>query len=272
MGCTAAWAEDESVGDESVARSEHRVIPGAAVTQVSNSYTIPVGGTLTDVTMQCPPGSVIVGGGYSSAAETRVFSSGPDGNGWTVSIQNLGGTSNRLDLVTQCLSGTNATSGLVGPTLMIVPKNGTGCAQASCPSGSLLTAGGYAGPSSFRASSNQLTSSGTWQVCGWNENPGESAWVSVYPLCLSGVSGAVTRQFKQGPNLAPGTSNGVNSEPCSSGLLLGSGGFQVTNRSVYTRGSTRSFLYPSRWQNTFVNLSSVTQATNVSTACLDLWQ
>ena len=272
LGCGSTDSENGSASSETVGHIEQAVIPGAAITQKSIIISLPAGATLVDQQVNCPSGSVVVGGGYLSGPQARVYTSGPNFNGWSVSIQNPS-TANTLNLVATCLSGTVATSGIVGPGTATIPKNGLGCAEAACPSGSILVAGGYTAPSSFRADDNYLTSDGKWSVCGWNENSANSIQMFVYPLCLSGVSGSSSRMLTHGPSMAPGTGTRVDSAPCPSGLLLGSGGYQEVARRVYTRGSTLSFQDPTRWSNHFVNLSTTGyQTTNVVTTCLELWQ
>jgi hypothetical protein len=272
LGCGSTDSDNGAASSDTVAHIEQAVIPGAVVTETSTIVNLPPETTLAEQQVNCPSGSVVVGGGYRSASWTRVYSSGPNLNGWSVSIQNPSTTSTTLTLVAECLSGTVATSGLVAPGSAIIPKNGYECTRAVCPSGSILTAGGYTAPSSFRASSSSLVSDGgAWQVCGWNENPADYIFMFAYPLCLRGVSGTTSRVYKSGPRLAPGSSMRVYGDACPSGFLLGGGGHSVRARSVYTQG-TLSAQNPRRWSNLFVNLSNVEETTSVITTCLNLWQ
>jgi hypothetical protein len=272
LGC-GAHVPDEADA-EPVQQSQQGIIPGSAVTQTFRLIPVPAGATLVNQQVNCPAGSVVVGGGYLSAPNTRVYTSVLNGNGWSVSLQNLSNThSYTLNLVAECLSGTNATSGLAAPATVLLSAGGSGCVPtAGCAAGKLLVGGGYTAPSSFRASESQLFTDGRWKVCGWNENTGSSIMVFTYPVCLSGVSGSTLRKFTPGPLLPPGGDTRVDSQPCAAGLLLGSGGFQVATRSIYTRGSTRSFQDATRWSNTFVNTSLNHLPTGVSTNCLELWQ
>jgi hypothetical protein len=274
VGCGVDEAGETAVDPEAVTGSEQALIPGAAVTQTSRLITIPAGGTLVDQQLNCPAGSVVVGGGHLSSEYTRVYSSAPNFNGWLISIQNLSNTkSYTLTQVVQCLSGTRATSGLVAPTTVTIAKGGFGCAPlATCPAGKLMTGGGYYAPSSFRASTNRQEWTNSWEVCGTNANSGSSITVEVYPLCLSGVTGSVTVHTVNGPSVNPGESVRVDSNPCASGLLLGSGGYFSSLRALYARGSTRSFQDATRWSGTFYNPSSTAGRPNVRTNCLELWQ
>jgi hypothetical protein len=272
LGCAASVA-DEALESEPVAHTGQAIIPGSAVTQRSVVLQVPPGSTLLNQQVNCPAGSVVVGGGYLSGGDTRVFASAPNSSGWSVSIQNLSTVSGRsLNLVAQCLSGTNATSAVGAASSGVIAKGSTGCVRAQCPAGKILTAAGYSGPSSFRTSNNMLFNDGSWQICGWNENTANSITVFAYPVCLSGVSGGARQVSTSGPTLAPGASARVDSARCAQGLLLASAGALIDVRDVYTYGTTRSFQDPTRWSNHYINLSSSFRGTNVAATCLELWQ
>jgi hypothetical protein len=278
LGCGAEDLAMDGTGSESVGESRESVIPGAKVTQANTIYAIRAGSSLTDVTVRCPSGSVMVGGGQlAPSTKVRVHSSAPDGNGWVVSAQNLGSSASDLNVVAECLSGTRATSSTAAPATILMTANSWGCTTATCPRGTLLTGGGYYAPNSFRASTSQLNKSGAWEVCGWNENPSESIQAFVYPVCVSGVTGSVTRQSKGALALPAKESRRYDSEPCpivqgTTPLLLGSGGHHAAMISVYAMGSTRSFQDGARWSTTFVNTTNQVHTATIITACLNLWQ
>jgi len=267
---TAAETEDDT---EIVDQTQQGIIPGSAVTQTYRLIGVPPGATLVNQQVNCPAGSVVVGGGYLAPGNTRVYTSVMSGNGWSVSLQNLSNIHTyTLNLVAQCLSGTNATSGVAAPTTVILPAGGQGCVPlAGCAAGKVLVSGGYTAPSSFRASQSQLNGDGVWRVCGWNENSGSSITVFTYPVCLSGVTGSAKREITSA-TIPAGSDVRVDSWPCAGSWLLGSGGHYNPMRSVYTRGSTRSFQDPTRWSSHFVNLTALPVTANIITSCLDLWQ
>jgi hypothetical protein len=279
LGCSGEDFDSDVAPTENVGESAEAAIPGASVGQTHTVYSLRAGSTLTNATVQCPGGSVMVGGGFlAPSASARVFSTGPDGNGWSASVQHLGSQNSTLTLVTECLSGTRATSSTAAPTLAVIPKKGgLACATAACPSGTLLTGGGYTAPDSFRASTSRLATNGGWMVCGWNEHPTESINVSVYPVCVSGVTGSVTRQYKGNTAVAPNTTQRFDSDACpvvegATRLLLGSGGFNTDPVSVHIQGSTRSFQESTKWSITARNLTAQYHGVGVTTACLNLWQ
>jgi hypothetical protein len=273
FACTANVTEESPFVPEPVAQGEEAVISGASVSQLQRYYPLLAGSYLVNARSGCPSGSVVVGGGYDSDANgARVYSSGIDGNGWSISAMNLSNSTNATFRVfAECLSGTNATTGTTSPATVVIEKGGGfGCAHADCPSGKLITGGGFTAPTSFRASTNQSIYT-HWEVCGWNEHPTESIVVQAYPVCVGGVSGQVTRIASPEVSISARTEKEVLSPACKLGVLLGSGGFQTSQKTLYVKAMGRPDRYATKWTNTFYNLTNTTHTGIVSATCLDLW-
>jgi hypothetical protein len=273
FGCTGNVAEEGAFVPELVAQGEEAVISGAAVKQYQRYFSLRAGSYLENARSACPSGSVVVGGGYhSNAFGARVYSSAIDGNGWSISAMNLSNShSSTMRVFAECLSGTNATTGTTSPATVVIDKGGGfGCAFARCPSGKLITGGGYTAPTSFRPSSNQSVYT-DWQLCGWNEHPTESITVHAYPVCVGGVSGQVTRIASPEVSISARTEKVVVGPACKSGLLLGSGGYQTDAKTLYVQAMGRPEHDSTTWSNTFSNLTNSSQIGIVSSTCLDLW-
>ena len=272
LGCTGNVAEEGSFVPEPVAQTEEAIIPGAAVKRYQKYFRLVEGSYLENARSACPTGAVVVGGGYSGGNDSRVYSSGIDGNGWTISAMNLSNTSGSIMKVyAECLSGTNATTGTAAPATRTIGKAfDYVCAFAECPSGKILTAGGFSAPSSFRPYVNHHICT-QWQVCGENLHPTESITLSVYPVCVGGVTGAVKLTATGDLAILSGQSKVITGPACASGLLLGSGGYWLKDVGVFVLATGRDAFEGTKWTNTFLNLTDSTQVGNVRNTCLDLW-
>ncbi|MCB2178838.1 hypothetical protein KQH61_05440 [bacterium] len=96
-----------------------------------------------DITASCPAGTVIAGGGWeTNNAGTLIRQSAPSGNGWVIRALHSEASAQQVTAVAVCLSGTNATAEMY----MEYEKVGAGKTKeinVFCPSGSLISGGGY---------------------------------------------------------------------------------------------------------------------------------
>ena len=270
-GCGAEGGLDEATPDESVASTDQPIIPGATITQVSKLAQLPAGGSLAGVTATCPSDSVVVGGGYIAHPLTRVHRSNKSGNGWAIDIINLtNATSSTVNVVAECLKGTDAVTTLyLGPTTTIAP-GGHECAVRKCPAGTILTGGGFVGNTSLHASGSMPMANATdWQICGKNQNNFESTTFRPYALCLSGVSGGATRVWSGQQAVEPGNER-LMQLGCPSGLLMSSGGYGQSTYA-YARANSRSFQDANLWSTTFVNQGTSRAYVGMTATCLELW-
>lgn len=132
----------------------------------------------------CPAGSVVTGGGYASNSNLLVYNSSLSGNGWQVYANNPTGASILLNSYATCLSGTSGSTSQVFAQKSIAAGASDG-AEASCPAGTILTGGGFAGSKNiwvFNTSMKTMDSE-TWNVFGKNLT-GTSQLLNSYAICL----------------------------------------------------------------------------------------
>jgi hypothetical protein len=101
--------------------------------------------------------------------------------------------------------------------------------------------------------------------------PEESITLSVYPVCVGGVSGGVKLTSTADHAILSGQSKIITGPACASGLLLGSGGYWLQSEDVYVLATGRDAFEGTKWSNTFLNLTDSIQFGNVRITCLDLW-
>jgi hypothetical protein len=128
---------------------------------------------------------VVTGGGYASSADMSVYNSTMSGNGWQVYARNNSVSSKLLNAYAICLAGTSATASQVGSHTMIA-GGATGGTEATCPSGSLLTGGGFITSSNMPIynSSMKLGDSETWMAYARNLS-GSSQQLNSQAICLT---------------------------------------------------------------------------------------
>jgi hypothetical protein len=170
--------------------------------QLLNSYAICLsnsGGTTSQVYAQvrapandignafvaCPAGSVVTGGGYASNLNLTVYNSSKSGNGWQVYAKNNVGSGQLLNAYAICLAGTSATTSQVLAQSSVAGSS-TGVTEATCPSGSLLTGGGFAGNTNLLIYNTSMKSGDTktWQTYARNL-VGSSSTLNSYAICTS---------------------------------------------------------------------------------------
>ncbi len=146
-----------------------------------------------------------------------------------------------------------------------VPAGSVGSATAECPSGSIVTGGGFASQSSLSTEVYTQSKQGNgWQVYLYNTT-GSSQLVNAYAICLSGVSGsAATTQILNQVSVAA-NSNGSATATCASGILTGGGFASQSNLStkVYTQSKQGN-----GWQVYLSNKTASSQLVNAYAICL----
>jgi hypothetical protein len=108
----------------------------------------------------CPSGSIVTGGGFAGSSNMLVYSTFSSGNGWEADAQNLSASPQGLNVYAECLSFTSGTTQQVY-TQVTAAASGIGHAVINCPSGSVVTGGGYA------SNSNELVYSNSANGNGW---------------------------------------------------------------------------------------------------------
>ena len=195
-----------------------------SVNQLSDEISIPPNSSESK-TVTCPQGSVVVSGGFSHQAGVRVWQSLMDGNGWRISATNTHTAARSLTVTATCLANTNGTSTSISEQRSATPNDFTQL-TATCPSGAIVTGGGWAIGSNTDLTVYHSSISGN----GWRiniNNPQSSApMVNIYAICLSGVSGS-TSQKEKTENTVPPNSTANAKMNCPSGSFVTAGGFSM---------------------------------------------
>jgi len=157
---------------------------GGTSSQVYAQVSVPAGSN-GHATVACPSGSVVTGGGFASSADFRVYNTSKDGNGWQTWAHNNSGSSKLLNVYAMCLSGTTATTSQV-LTSGTIPANSYKGIEGACPSGQLVTGGGFAAQDSLVMYNTSMTSSdpATWITYAKNTS-GSDRTIYNYTMCLS---------------------------------------------------------------------------------------
>lgn len=160
-------------------------VSGASVSQVTASISISPGASSYTIA-SCPAGSIVTGGGYASNPDTLwVYNSSMSGNGWAAFAQNLGGSNQMFNVYAICLSGiSGATTQVVAQAL--ISGGASGGVEVACPSGSIVTGGGFALNSDLVIynTSMKLTDMTRWNSFARN-NGSAGRQLNVYAICLS---------------------------------------------------------------------------------------
>lgn len=204
-----------------------------AVTQVFAQSSVGPGAT-GSASAACPAGTIVTGGGFASVHTigVEVYNSSKDGNGWRSFAKNGTGASILLNAYAICLSNTSGSTAQVLQQVSIA-AGGTGSSTVNCPSGSVLTGGGFAWGSGGEIYTESKQANG-WQVYA-NNTTGASQLLNAYAICLSGTTATTTQVFHQATVNA--NSTGSATVACAPGSIVTGGGFASTadlGTKVYT--------------------------------------
>ncbi len=140
------------------------------------------------------------------------------------------------------------------------PAGGIGHAVANCPSGTLVTGGGYAGSTNLFVYNSSATGNG-WEVYAQNTS-GSGQLLNAYAICLSNTSGSTQQVLNQ--VTAPAGGIGHAAVACPGGSIVTGGGFA---------GNTDLFVYNTSadgngWGVYAQNTSGSDQLLNAYAICL----
>jgi hypothetical protein len=213
------------------------------------------------VQVNCPSGSIVTGGGFAGSSNLLVYSSFPSGNGWEVAAQNLSTSVQLLNAYAECLSNS---SGSTAPVVSQVTAaaGGIGHGVVNCPSGSVVTGGGFAGNFNLFVYSNSATGNG-WEVDARNTSASGQP-LNSYAVCLSGTSGSTQQLLTQVNAAASGIGHAVVN--CPSATYLTGGGY-AGNQDLFVFNDSAA---GAGWQVYAQNTSASTQLLNSYVLCLTL--
>lgn len=209
------------------------------------------------VTATCPNGEWAVSGGFSATgAGAYSTSSYPSSSGsWTVTIHDEGngnaGTSVTVTAIANCLKANFATTTqIITSGTSVAPDSTFYPVSAGCPTGSVLTGGGYRGSNGVQGSKP----SGNAWLAQLSVQTGSSASPATYAVCASAhvQTGTAASSTKA---LAPSDTPTL-SAACPTGTTLIGGGFDTTGPTGLGASQAASDL--SGWQ---VQVSGASGAT-----------
>jgi hypothetical protein len=188
------------------------------------------GNSTGNVSVQCPEGSIVTGGGFASSNGMFVYTQSMYNNGWRVYAKNNNGSSSLLNAYAVCLHGTSGSVTQVYAQIT-VSANANDNAVVSCPGGSKVVGGGYASNSNGTLWVYNSTKTGNgWQAYAHN-NSGSGELLNAYAICLSGVNANTDMVYAQ--DNVPGNGTKGVSKACPSGLNTGGGFALSTGLEVY---------------------------------------
>jgi hypothetical protein len=137
--------------------------------------------------IDCPEGSGVTGGGYNiwnSNVETLIYNAMVD-NGWEVYARNYTSKSHALTVAAVCLAGTEVTASM-GQAQKSISSGTAGSVEYTCPSGSILSNGGFSGDNRLLISDSNMKTGDpqTWLVAANNPSAFD-LWLNVYGVCLT---------------------------------------------------------------------------------------
>lgn len=196
-------------------------LPPASIQQVYTQISIPAG-EIGHAVISCPSGTLLTSGGFAVHPDILVYNQSQSGNGWKVYGKNNGASDRLLNAYAACISNTGSSSTQV-VNQVTAPAGDIGHSVASCPSGSVITGGGWASSSDGNLVVYDSSKSGNgWQVNAKNKSGG-SKLLNAYAICLQGSTGSTNQAAIQAT--IPSGSTGLAEAPCGSGSLATGGGF-----------------------------------------------
>lgn len=235
------------------APATNQVIAGIVVPANSN------GG----VTATCPAGSIITGGGWASNGNGAldIVISRATGNGWAVSAINTSAVQQPLRAVAICLSDAHVLSTMVSQSVVVAP-NSSNSVVAACPSGLLVSGGGFnkaGGVSGLNVGLEATIGSNDWLASARNVTPAAIS-LFAHAMCLRGVTAS---SVEVASISVPANSTASVAATCQVGTLASGGGYRVGDVTV-----SSSLKLGNGWQITARNNTATSQAVAVIANCI----
>lgn len=215
------------------------------------------------VEVDCPSGALAVGGGFAGSNGLIVYNSTPQTGGWRTYARNTTGSGKQLNVYAICLYNTagsvswhtNQQTVLAGDSLRV---------EATCPSGSIVTGGGFASSSQRHWVYATRQSTAGWETRALNIS-GVDQPLTTYAVCLSGVSAASSRVFDQ-VTIPASTSSG-GEVACPTNTLLTGGGYWLAS-GLQAYNSSMKTLDSEIWNAFARNTATGPRFLNIYATCL----
>jgi hypothetical protein len=202
---------------------------GWNIQQMESQTTIGMG-SVGHVSVNCPSGSEVVGGGFDGGNNIATYRSERSGNGWVVYGHRYSGANSTLKVYAYCLSGVTAssTSGYMEKTLT---PGQSGNQSYSCTGSSVVTGGGFAFTDGVIWAYRLIMDGNGLKM--YAQNTGASAGMfRPHPVCLNS-SGAVTVRATNTGSV-PASSSGTVEAGCPAGTTVTGGGFTLSANMTLT--------------------------------------
>jgi hypothetical protein len=232
-------------------------------TQVMLQVSVPAG-SVGSSTAACPGSSIVTGGGFAVSNDMVLYTHSQSGNNWQVYSNNLSGSSQPLNGYATCLYYSGGTTSMVYAQAT-APAFDIGHATVACPSGSVVTGGGYASNTDFVVYNSSMADNG-WQVYAQN-NSSSGQILNAYATCLAGTAGTTSQVLAQ-KSIAGGAYDGTTVS-CPSGSLLTGGGF-AANTTMWVYNTSMNSSDSKTWMVYAKNLAGGSQTLNAYAVCLTL--
>ena len=187
-----------------------------------------------------------------------LFGLGSSGGPFWVKIKVAAPTATKTATLTGAPPSSPSTSQVLSQ--VSIPASGAGNATATCPAGSIVTGGGYAGSPNLLVYSTYASTNG-WQAYGQNLT-GSPQGLNAYAECLSNSGGTTQQVHTQVTAAASGVGHAVIN--CPAGSFVTGGGFASnSNLFVYSNSATGN-----GWEVDAQNTSATDQPLNAYAVCL----
>ena len=233
----------------------------AFIEQVANQTDVPAGESGSAIAA-CPSDSLMLGGGFASAAGIKITKTMPDPSGWLVAGLNSTAYVLSLTAYAYCLHNAAGITRVASADVLV-----SGFPRTKCESGEILTGGGYA----FTADSMEVymstpdgeTIPNAWSVMA-HSNQSADQTISVYAVCLanSSLTGTLVRDQT---NFAPGTGLLSFTLVCPAGNVMSVGGYEGTGAYISRINSTEAGIWEVQVQGKIYSDGSLDHA-----VCLNL--
>jgi len=211
----------------------------------------------------CPSGTVVVGGGFAAGIDFTVYSSYPVAGGWRIYAKNNHATIQVFNAYAICLHNTQGSSAFES-SLGTIDAGKYATIKATCPTGSIVTGGGFVStPSRHWVVATRKSGTG-WEVRARNMSAVDYP-LTAYAVCLSGVNALTSQVFAQAT--IPGGTAGGGQVACPANTLVTGGGHYLSS-DVYVYRSTMKPSDDSMWNAFGRNRHVWPRLINVYATCL----
>jgi hypothetical protein len=185
------------------------------------------GGVHKTLTVECPTGSVVVGGGFSGGPDIVFHASKMSSqNGWVIDATNTSTADGTVRVYAVCLHNVPGASSTRVHTSIKVAAGDVEGTKAECPSGSILTGGGWStAEPNMRIYHSAKVGPNMWFVFARNEGSLDQT-IGINAVCLTGSGGIIHQNHAKTSVPAGGT--GQVEVTCPAGTIMTSGGFSYT--------------------------------------------